>query len=669
MDFKPCVCTFCGTGCGNLLKISDGKVAGVIPSQRHPISKGRLCVRGWNVHELLNTGNRITTPLIKKNGTLQKADYDEAISYMKERLDAYRDGDKIAFFGSPRASNEENYLLMKLARAVFKTNNVSLQADAGHRHSLDVLNDGIGMPGMTASLEEVRQAKFLLVAGVDITRQNPIIGSELHFASREGAHLVTIDSRVTQIAKLSERFLHANPGSEKLVLAAMSKIVIDEKLYDQAYLEKHCEGLSEFLNTISAIVCDEVPVKTGIDLETIRETARALAKAETAMAFFPSGISGLGQDTISHIYNLFLLTGHIGKAGCGVCPVAGISNLQGGYDMGVVPDLFPGYQPASDKAVRDRFAKDWQTDLSAVPGRSLYEMLEAQDSKLKALVVVDHDEGIVKFAEKIQKLEFIVYIGSYQNDFTRYADVVLPVATYVETDGTFTNTERRVQLVRKKIEPPAGVLAGWQLYTQLAARYGGKWGYGSAAEVMDEIACLTPCYAGISHDKLVATFGLQWPCDDAHPDGCKRTDFAAMPRKPKFVPCAATFALPCANSDYPFLLMIGKAQHFWHQNSLMKKTVIPMREYNATLLLYPRGYIEIAPQDAKELQVRDRGAVRIVSPYGAMDIMAMISNNVKPRTAYVPYFIQEMISKFLLEHRDVLGQGEDATIPVRIVKV
>src|SRR4030042_555663 len=397
MNYKSGICTFCGTGCGHLLDVRGNAVCGVFPLQNHPVSKGRLCVRGWNVHELLNTPEKITTPLIRKNGALAEASYDEAVSYLVDNLTKYKknSSDEIGFRASPRSSNEENYLLMKLARSVVNTNNISLDSDPGHRLSLDVMHRGTGMAGMLGSLEEIAKADFLLVVGIDITKQNPIIGSEIHMAARAGAKLVVIDTRNTQIAKLSSRFLQIRPGAYRIAMAYLAKVVVNENLADTDFIKKYTDGYDGFASSLASLKEGDVAAKTGIALGPLQEVARDLAGSNAAMVFFSSGISGFDRDTISYIYNLFVLAGKIGREGCGVNPLTGINNLQGSYDMGIAPDLLTGFQPLSDAAVQDKFNREWGVKLNSGPGKSVYELMTG-GNRLKALVVVDHDESIIR---------------------------------------------------------------------------------------------------------------------------------------------------------------------------------------------------------------------------------------------------------------------------------
>jgi formate dehydrogenase major subunit len=669
MKQKPGVCTFCGTGCGHFMMIQGGAVERVFPSQNHPVSKGRLCVRGWNIHELLNTPQIISGPLLKQNGQYRQVSYDEALPYVAQKLKSFSPA-AIGFLASPRATNEEQFLLMKLARAVFKTNNITLASESGHRNSLNVLAAATGMAGMTGSLEEISKAECVLVLGSDITKQNPIIGSEIHKAAQAGAHIITIDSRRTQMAKLSTQFLHVTPGSLKLAIAAIARCVVREGLINADFLRARSNGFEQCSASLLALTDQQITQGTGIAVESFQKVAETLRQAQTAMAFFASGISGLDEDTIGYIFNLLAMTGHIGREGCGVNPITGLNNLQGGFDMGCAPDLLTGFQPLSNLDAVQKFNQAWGVSLNTAPGRSVYDLLDSAPGSLKALVAVDHDEGIIRSAEAIKQLEFVVYIGSYHNRFMDYAHAVLPVASYIEEDGTFTNTDRRVQLSKKKRAPQPGILPGWKLLTRMAQQVGAPWNYAGPADVMDEIARLTPPYARISHTLLESAFGgIQWPCNEKHPRGTPHFDLAHNGGTINFAPVSGKFDLPAASADFPYLLMIGKAQDFWHQNNLMRKTFIPMREYNATLLDYPDGYIEIAPETARLLQVRNQWQVKVVSPYGELLLAVKISEDIKPNAAYAPYFAKEKIIQRLVGPQELLHKGEDATVPIRIEKV
>ncbi len=671
MSFQTGVCNFCGTGCGHLLKVTEGRIDSVFVSQNHPISKGRLCVRGWHIHELLRSGDRIVEPLIKKDGSLQKATYDEALALAVKKLksEVTSPAEEIAFIASPRSSNEENYLLAKLARGVLGTNNIGIASDSGERSALNVMYRGTGMAGPSGSIEDIAKTDFILVVGTDLAKQNPIIGSEIHKAARAGATLVTVSPRKSQMAKLSRTHLQVRAGSRKILLAAMAKAMIEENCHDLDFIQKYTDGFEGFANSLGSLKAEDVKSLTGLDFAEVKKTACELARAKSAMAFFTAGIAGMDEETIASIHNLFLVAGKIGREGCGVVPVTGICNLQGSYDMGVAPDLLPGFQALSDQGARDKVSKAWGAQIPADAGKTAFDLLKDRNSRLKCLVVVDHDDGIIRYADRIKKLDCVIYLGSFKNPFSELATVVIPTASYVETDGTFTNTDRRIQLSRTKIDAPSGVQPLWKVLAGLADKAGAKWGYASPADVMDEIAKVTPSYAKVSHGMFKGIAGVQWPCDDKNPGGTPRYSIEKAGGKAKFVTAAQETKTDKQSEKYPFALVPGTAMHYWHQNNLMRRTFIPMREYNATLLLFPKGYIELCADDAKKLGVREKWPVKVSSPYGTMTVAVRISNEVLPDTAYIPYFIQDMIPDFLVAHGEIMDKGEEAIIPVSIEKV
>ena len=475
--------------------MNDGAVRGVFASPGHPVSRGRLCVRGWHIHELLATGDRITAPLVRKEGRFEPVSYDEAVAQAAERLSRYS-GDEIGFLASPRASNEDNFLMARLARDVFHTNNIGLASDQGHGAAADVLCEGAGMPAMLGTLTEIRKAGLILVVGADITRLNPIVGSEIHLAARNGADLVTLSSRRTQIAGLSRKHLWLRPGTIKPALAALAKVMIQQGGHDPEFVRNRTEGYEAFVRSLETIDLAGIEAGTGLPLAEIEDLARRLSEARSAMAFFTSGIAGLDHASVALLYDLFLAAGKIGREGCGVNPVTGVCNIVGSYDVGAGARFLPGYRRAG----------------GSDPGRTPRELLAMTPTPLKAVVVADRDEEIVRHAAKIKGLECVVYIGAYANAFTDFAHIVLPAATFAEADGTYTNAERRIQLNRRKVDPPPGVLPAWRVYADIAARRGAARTYASAEDVMADIAASVPAYSAVTYPKLEKGFGLQWPC-------------------------------------------------------------------------------------------------------------------------------------------------------------
>ncbi|MDI6846327.1 MAG: molybdopterin-dependent oxidoreductase [Candidatus Saccharicenans sp.] len=671
MSYERGLCNFCGTGCGHLLLVEDNRPRGVYPLPGHPLSRGRLCVRGWHIHELLQTPERITEPLVRDGNGFRQVSYQEALAFTAEKLRKFA-GEEIAFLGSPRVSNEENYLFGKFARAVMKSNNLSLSSDAGLEESAEVLLAGCGWPAMTASLSGLREADFILVAGGDLTRQNPIIASEIHLARRAGAFVVTISPRKTQMAKLSRMHLRPEPGTAFYLLLGIARMMLDEGLVEREFVESRIENASEYMDYLLSLNIGEIFELTGVDSQEAATVARRLAEANSAYGFYTVGIQSLDRRTIAALFNLFLQAGKVGRNKGGICPVTGISNLLGSLDMGISPRFLPGYLPAEDESSWKKLEELWRTSLVPREGKSVASCL-LDNPELKALVVVDHDEEIIRNTNRIKQLELVVYFGSYENAFSRLAHVIFPRTTYIEDDGTFTSSERRVQLSRKKVEPPAGVRPLRETLSSLAVLLGHNWKYPSPEEVMKEINRVIPWYSEITYRKLEDRAGIKWPVDELHPEGSDFLKLEELSGKLSFVVehPGPSSELPDLTSGekFHFKLVVGRSNYFWHQNSIMKRTFIPRREYNALLLLYPKGFVEVSEEDARALGLREKQQVKIISEKAEVTLAVRISPDILPGMLYIPYFFDEMIPEFL--HRQVAGleKSEEFFLPVNLEKV
>jgi predicted molibdopterin-dependent oxidoreductase YjgC len=631
MTYKPCVCILCGTGCGQFLKTDGKTVVGVSPHLSHPVSKGKLCLRGWHINEVLNTHERITTPLIRENGALREASYEEAIDLVVNRM-AQFDGfaDEIGVIASARSSNENGFTLKRLARDVFRTGVIGISSEAGHKNSLESLSYAFGHPGAVGRLTSIDTADYILVVGTDITRQNPIIGGNIHAAARRGARVVTICSARTQIAKLSTRHYQQKPGNKRLLINALAKARHGVRIVSRALPDEvtRLPGYSEYVEQLRAISSVALEAASGIRYEDIEAEAQHLARANSVVILFSSGISGLDKDTIDAIANLALLTGKMDNKDSALIPVCGICNLQGSFDMG----------------------------LGGEPGKNVFDHIADETSSLRALFVVDHDDGIIRHKDRIAALDFVVYSGAYKNPFMELAHVIFPLTSFNEADGTYTASDRRVQITQKTSDNARGATPLWQLNQHIAQRAGQPWNYQNAADVFKDIAREIPGYIDMDHERLARGFGEFWQ-EKAYPTAGQKRFHAVEIKYPE----------PTTSPEFPYALMIGKAQHFWHQNNLMRKTLIPRREYDATLLSYPQGYIEICPEDAKALKVKHTWRVKVSSSLGtSMTIAVNVSSDVQPGTAYIPYFIKSMISDFLIRYDEAFSAGEEGVIPIRI---
>lgn len=655
MTQKLTTCTFCGTGCGLYLETSDNQVTGAYPSMSHPTNRGRLCVRGWNIHEVASAPDRLKSPLIRKNGQFEEVGWDEAIKFIVDKLTEIKGkygADSIAFLNSPRISNEEAYLLQKLARGVVGTNNVDHGAGVYNNNSINVLLEQIGIPAATNSIDELYKSEVIIVDGIDLNKQAPTIAGVVIRAKLAGAKVIVIGERRQRVAENAEYFLQIKPGTEALVYGAMAKVIIDRGLMNLPFIHSRCEGYEEFLSKVQDYDMLAAAEECGVPADTIEAAALAYASAKTASILYSSGSECRPAETIHSLINLALLTGQIGREGAGLYPLTEHNNLQGVCDMGMIPDRLPGYAQVSDAAIRGDLEKLWGAKIPETPGLPASSFFTGNDKgKIKAVWLCRYDPVSSAFygnAEgALDKCELVVAQHLFLTESAKHAHVVLPTTAYGEERVTFTNTERRIQIAEKVVEAKSGVTPAWQQMVQVANAMGANWRYANSAEVMDEIGKAVPFYSGASYDNLVRDFGRQWPCTKDRSFGTEYfTQFAfcdeAPKRKLKFVPVTRAPQAVVADKQFPFTLVFGHSLYYWHQNVLINHSETLKREYHMLLVDYPQGFVEINVDDAKEMGIRDGEKVRLRAAGGKALVTARITNEVRSGTVFVPHFVHEV---------------------------
>jgi predicted molibdopterin-dependent oxidoreductase YjgC len=635
------------------------EITGCYPSWSHPTNEGRLCVRGWHVYEVASSPDRLKQPLIRKNDKLVPAGWDEAYDLIAKRLREIRDKhgpDAIGFLNSARSANEDGYILQKLARAVIGTNNVDHGTSIYRFNTVDVLLDMLGMAAATNSIGELSKSDVIVVNGIDLGQQLPTIGGRVIRAKLDGARLIVVDPRSSRVAEHADIFLQINPGSEPFLYGAIAKIIVDRGLMNLDFIQKSCRDYDKFLANIESFDVRLAASRCGVAVEAIQQAALIYGRAKSAAMLYSTGAEARGKESIQSIVNLALLTGNLGREGTGILPLAEHNNLQGGCDVGVSPAFLPGYRPVTDASARAEIGKLWGCNLPAKDGLDVSGMLHP-NSPLKALWLDRHNPvvsatyGDARVA--LKKMEFVVLQNLFMTRTAELAHVVLPTAAFGEEDVTFTNTERRIQLATKVAEPPAGLTSAWQQMVRVANFMGAQWNYPSAASVMEEIGRAIPSYEGATYENLSHSYGRQWPCTKNQPLG---TQFLFEKREAgrpifKFVPVQPSTEPACASAEYPFALMFGHSLYYWHQNTLVQHSETLKREYGILLLDYPQGFVEIHPDDAKELKVRDGGKIRLVTPMGSVTTFARVTPEVKHKMIYVPYFLQQISLQLLGEPR------------------
>lgn len=638
-------CPYCGTGCTLYLKVRDGKVVGVLPDEKGP-GQGRLCIKGWSAHEFIHHPERLTKPLIRdKNGKFKETDWNTALSLIAEKLSKIKKDfgpDAIGVFGSAKATNEENFLIMKFARAVIGTNNVDHCARLCHASTVVGLAGVFGSGAMTNSIDELENADVIFITGSNTTEQHPLIATRILRAVRKGSKLIVADPRFIDLAHFATIYMSQKPGTDVALLNGMMNVIISEKLYDEEFVKTRTENFEAFKKVIEKYTPEYVEKITTVPAEKIREAARLYAKADKAAIVYSMGITQhtTGVDNVVSTANLAMLTGNVGKESTGVNPLRGQNNVQGACDVGALPNVYSGYQRVDMEDIRKKFEDAWGVKLPPKPGLTIVEMINAAGNSIKALYIMGEnpmisDPDLNHVHEQLEKLDFLVVQDIFLTETAQLADVVLPGACYAEKDGTFTSTERRVQRIRKAVEPPGEAKADWEIIVELSKRLGyNGMNYASPKEIMDEIAKLTPSYGGMQYDRIDGE-GLQWPCPNREHPGTK------FLHKDKFTRGLGLFTpvefIPPAeqpDETYPFILTTGRLLHQFHTGTMTRKS--PTLEIQA-----PEGFVEINPKDAQKLRLNEGDKVKVKSRRGEIIIKAKVTDKVQPSVVFIPWHYAE----------------------------
>jgi len=672
MGHKLTTCTFCGVGCGLYLEVDGTRINGVYPSMSHPTNEGKICVRGWNVHEVASSPERLKQPLLRSNGVFHEVSWEEALGFVAGRIREIRDRDgpdALAFLNSPRCSNEESYLLQKLARAIVGTNNVDHGTGVYCNNSIHVLLDMIGVPAATNSISELAQSEVILVDGVDLGRQLPTIGGRVIRSKLGGAKLVVMDTRRHRVAESADLFLQIKPGTEILLYGAMAKIIVDRGLMNLPFIKAHCRHYESFLEEVRNYDLLQIAEACGVPAESIEAAALAYARARSAVILYSTGIETRRKDAIRAIVNLVLLTGQIGKPGAGLFPLTEHNNLQGVCDMGVLPDRLPGYRPVADAAARAAVEAVWKTRLPATPGAGARTILGGSGrGKVKLLWLLRYDPVMTEMfgnaSDALKACDLVVAQHLFMTNTTRHAHVVLPVAAFGEERVTYTSTERRIQIADHVIELPPGPLPSWLQLTRLGRLLGADWRYESASDIMDEIGQVVPFYSGAHYDNLAREYGRQWPCTKDRPLGTRYLFSEGIPAGAfKFVPVPRPATPVSRSAEFPFTVVFGNSLYYWHRNVLVRHSETLKREYRILLLDYPEGFVEINAEDAKALGIRDGGKIRLRGAHGSAVAAARVTHEVKSGTVFVPFFVREV------QQQIVAPAAEEPRVAVRLEKL
>nr|MDO8083974.1 formate dehydrogenase subunit alpha [Candidatus Sigynarchaeum springense] len=683
-------CVYCGTGCQLYLFVNDeGKVVDtrpVMPPEFSP-GGGKLCIKGWNVHEFIQHPDRLTDPMIRKDGKLEKVSWEEAIKYVADnfkKIMAENPGNNrvLGCFSSAKCTNEENYAMQKFCRAVLKSNNVDHCARLCHASTVAGLASTFGSGAMTNSIDEIADAEVILITGSNTNEQHPLIGRRILEALHKGGKLIVVDPRTIPLSELAEEHggivMHQRPGTDVAWMNAVMNVIINENLYNKEFVENNCENFDEFKAEVMKMTPEIAEGITGIPKQKLIDAAHMIAKAKSVSLIYSMGITQhtTGVDNVRSTANLQMLCGNIGKRATGVNPLRGQQNVQGSCDMGALPNGYSGYQPVTEPANREKMAKEWGIPVAEMDdkvGLTVVEMVNAaHDGKLKGLYIMGENPMMsdpdLHHVEAALKNVFLVVQDIFPTPTTALANVVLPAACFAEKDGTFTSTERRVQMVRKAVEPVGKSKPDWEIIGLIAKEMGyNGLSYKQVREIMDEVNRVTPSYAGITWDRLLTKEdGLQWPCKDPSHPGTKflHADGKFTRGKGHFfaVPFKEPAELP--DKEYPFILTTGRMLWQYHTGTMSRRS--PTLNSRA-----PEAYVEMSITDATELGLVDGQKVKVKSRRGEITLKVKVTHRVNKGVIFIPFHFEEAaVNKLTIAALDPIAKiPEYKVCAAQVIKI
>jgi formate dehydrogenase alpha subunit len=646
-------CTYCGVGCQIDLNVNPrtNRIVRVTSEPGSVVNDGNTCVKGRFGVQFVSSPERLTKPLIREDGEFREASWEEALSYAGKRLSKIRDEhgpDGIAFLSSCRCTNEENFLMQKIARTAGQTNNIDQCATTCHAPTVAGLATAFGSGAMTNSIDEIKDVETLFIIGSNPTEAHPIVGYEMKKALRKGARMVVCDPRKTWVAKHADIHIQHAHGTDNFLINAMMKTIIEEDLHDEEFVASRCENFDAFRENLKGYGVEEAANVCGVDADDIRAAARMYAQGSPSAIFYTLGITEhtCGTENVMNLANLSMLCGQIGKPSSGVNPLRGQNNVQGGCDMGAIHSVLPGYQKVTDEAMREKFGGAWGVEIPTNKGGRVTDFIEkAHEGVLKAFYAFGEDpvrsepnQSLV--IESLEKLDFLLVQEIFMTETAKMADVVLPATCFAEKDGTFTNTERRVQRVRKAVDPPGEARPDWQIICDVSTAMGYPMHYKSASDVFDEMASLTPSYGGISYDRI-DDVGLQWPCPTADHPGTQYLHDGRFTRG-KGLMNVIDYRPPAEvpDDEYPLVLSTGRTLYHYNIGNMTRESEAIAQKQN-------ENFIEMHPYDAEELGIRDGGPTRVTTRRGSIVVRATVDNKTRPGAVWMPFHFVEAATNLL----------------------
>ncbi len=662
------VCPYCGVGCQLTFNVKDDRILSV-EGRPGPANQGRLCVKGRFGFDYVRHPHRLTKPMIRKDGIakddveidpadpwthFREASWEEALDVAGRGLARIRDGyggKALAGLGSAKGSNEEAYLFQKLVRTGFHTNNVDHCTRLCHASSVAALMETIGSGAVSAPFTEAVNAEVILIIGCNPAVNHPVAATYFKNAARQGSRLIVVDPRGQALGRHATWMLQHRPGSDVALLNAMMHVIVDEGLADAQYIQAHTEDFEALAAHLVDYAPDAMEAVTGVPAETVRECARAFAGAKAAMIFWGMGISQHvhGTDNARSLISFCLMCGQIGRPGTGLHPLRGQNNVQGASDAGLIPMLYPDYQPVGDAATRAKFEAFWEAELDPEPGLTVVEITEAiHDGVIRGIYVMGEnpamsDPNVAHARAALAKLEHLVVQDLFLTETATYADVVLPASAWPEKDGTTTNTNRQVQIGRRALALPGEARQDLWIIQEMARRLGLDWHYDHARQVFDEMRQVMDSIRGITWERLEAEGAVTYPCHEEGDPGeavIFGDGFPTASGRGKFVPAAIVPPDETPDDDYPFVLTTGRVLEHWHTGAMTRRSAVLDR-------IEPEPLVQMAPADVARLGLKAAGRVRVSSRRGEIELGVRTDGAVPPGLVFIPFCFAEAAANLL----------------------
>ena len=696
------VCPYCGVGCALTYWVDrDRNAISFAEGRDQPGNQGRLCVKGRYGWDYAASPQRLTKPLIRieesypkgplsadvkeddgtrkrgrgrKPGGLvpyeevmphfREASWDEALDLVARRLGeifAESGSDGIAGFGSAKCSNEEAYLFQKLIRTAFRSNNVDHCTRLCHASSVAALFEGVGSGAVSTTYGDIANADVAIITGSNATANHPVASSFFKQARRKGTKIVYIDPRAGTVADHADVFCQLKPGTDVALYNGIMHEVIRLGLVDEEFIESRTSNYEALRQTVAEYPPELAAQITGVDVELIREVARLWGEAGAGVIYWGMGISQhtTGTDNARCLIAMCSITGNVGKPGTGLHPLRGQNNVQGASDAGLIPMFYPNYQSAESAEARVRFEQAWGTELNPSNGLTVTEVIKSiLDEGVRGMYMLGEnpflsDPNINKVRKALSKLDFLVVQDIFLTETAEFADVILPASSYLEKDGTYTNTDRRVQRGRKAFDPPGEARVDWEIVQEIAQRLGLDWKYTSAREVFDEMVPLMPDYANLNYDNLGPSGKLYPNPDPEHSDGTVvlfDERFNTADKLAHLVPAEWLPGKELPSEDYPYVLNTGRLLEHWHTGSMTRRSF-------ALDAIAPRAEAYDNPEDAAELGLADGGLAKVSSRRGTITLNVRVSHREARGNLFIPFHFREAAANLLtIDEIDPFGK-------------